>query len=72
MEEGCGGVAEGGSEEKVSKVFLGLGGWERLIGLVLAPSTGRLPREGGSLEDAAPPRGRATLNLKLETLSLKL
>ena len=29
-----------------------------MVGWVLAPSTGRLPREGGSLEWAAPSRGR--------------
>ena len=34
-----------------------------LVGWVLAPSTGRLPREGGSLEGPAPSRGRTT-NLK--------
>ena len=32
-----------------------------LVGWVLAPSTGRLPREGGSLEGAAPSRGRTTV-----------
>ena len=31
-----------------------------MVGWVLAPSTGRLPREGGSLEGAAPSRGRIT------------
>ena len=51
----------GGLEKKVSKVFVRLGGLARLVGWLLAPSTGRLPREGGSLEWTAPSRGRTTL-----------
>ena len=58
--EGLGKGGGGGLGRKVSKVVVGLGGWKGLVGWVLAPSTGRLPREGGSLEGAAPSRGRTT------------
>ena len=57
---GLGVWGEGGLGRKVSKLFVGLGGWEGLVGWLLAPSTRRLPREGGSLERAAPSRGCVT------------
>ena len=37
--------------KRFAKCLFGRG--ERLVGWMLAPSTGRLPREGGSLEGAA-------------------
>ena len=47
----------GGLGGNVSKVFVRLGAWEGLVGLSMAPFTGRLPRGGGSLEGAAPSEG---------------
>ena len=48
-----------GTDKGLQGVCL-VGGGEGLVGRVLAPSTGRLPREGGSFEGAAPSRGRTT------------
>ena len=49
----------GGTDKGLQDVCL-VEKWERLVGWVLAPSTGRLSREGCSLEGAALSRGRLT------------
>ena len=58
--KGGGGQEVRGLETNVCKMFVGLGEQKGLISQLLVPFKGRLPREGGSLERAAPSRGRTT------------